>query len=97
MCAIIGKAERMEDLTTKEFDLLDELYFVQHYDVLKEAIGWKDSEIQQILADLLAKDFIKLLVDHDIEFRLGSNEQQVPWKKLYYLASKKGLMIHNGF
>jgi hypothetical protein len=87
----------MEELTDKEFDLLDELYFVQNYSELKEALKWQDQDIQSLLKDLSAKGYVKLLSDHDTEYILPESNQKTPWNTLYFLATKKGLMVHNGF
>jgi len=40
-------------MSDEEFDLLDELYFVQPYAVLQEALGWEDSQLLDTLTLLL--------------------------------------------
>lgn len=76
-----------------EFDLLDELYFVVHYDELKQNVDLSDEDIQKTLVSLSSKGWIRIYENSDKElddFDLISN-----FKSYYYLASKKGLMAHN--
>lgn len=81
-------------MTDQEFDLLDELYFVQHYDYLKETLGWDDGLLLQTLSLLCQKGFIKCLFAPDDEvFRPIDFPKE--GQNLYYLATKKGLMEHN--
>jgi DNA-binding HxlR family transcriptional regulator len=77
-----------------EFDLLDELYFVQHYNDLKRALGWEDELIINTLQALFDKELIKCYISHDQEV---FHDQRITEKgnTYYYLASKKGLMLHN--
>jgi len=87
----------MEELTNNEFDLLDELYFVQNYNELKDALEWNDAQIQSTLKSVSQKGYVKLLSDHDTEYAFSALNEDTPWKQLYFLATKKGLMVHNGF
>lgn len=81
-------------MSENEFDLLDELYFVQHYRDLKEAIGWDDDLVLITLQSLYSKGYIKCLLAPDDELFDGLDFQN-KGKDLYYLATKKGLMDHN--
>lgn len=81
-------------MTDLEFDLLDELYFVQHYGYLKDTLGWEDAQLVETLASLCQKGFIKCLFGPDDEvFRPIDFPRE--GHTLYYLATKKGLMEHN--
>lgn len=81
-------------MTDDEFDLLDELYFVQHYEYLKGVLGWEDDKLLANLQMLYDKDFIKCLMQPDKEIfaKVDFEESGV---QLFYLATKKGLMEHN--
>ena len=81
-------------MSDQEFDLLDELYFVQPYAVLQEALGWEDSQLLSTLTLLLDKGWIKCFTTPDRECFDSINLHEVG-KELLYLASKKGLMAHN--
>jgi hypothetical protein len=81
-------------MTEDEFDLLDELYFVQHFDYLKETLGWEVHRLLTTLQSLHEKSFIKCLKapDDEIFDKINFHTQGT---HLYYLATKKGLMEHN--
>jgi hypothetical protein len=81
-------------MTEQEFDLLDELYFVQHYNYLKDMLGWEDEEILTTLKGLYEKELIKCFQapDKEIFSNPGILENGTMY---YYLATKKGLMLHN--
>lgn len=81
-------------MSDAEFDLLDELYFVQSYNYVKESLGWEDQLILETLDFLYQKGMIKCLSAPDDE-RFDVVDIFEEGKKLYYLATKKGLMAHN--
>ncbi|MCU0400592.1 MAG: hypothetical protein MUE75_06195 [Algoriphagus sp.] len=81
----------MSDL---EFDLLDELYFVQGFDYLQESLGWEDEVLMETLTSLYKKAMIKCLTGPDEE-RFDQVDIFKEGKELYFLATKKGLMAHN--
>jgi hypothetical protein len=82
-------------MTDEEFDLLDELYFVQHFDYLKETMGWAEDLLLTTLDSLYKKSYIKCLKGPDNEiFDIESIRDQ--GKEMFFLATKKGLMAHNG-
>lgn len=85
-------------MNEQEIDLLDELYFVQSYEEVNSALDWEDADLQKQLFSLFQKDYIRILVDHDKEFQQSTDEANlIPWKELFFVASKKGLLEHNGF
>lgn len=81
-------------MSDEEFDLLDELYFVQPYSYLKDTLGWEDDLILSTLTLLYSKGRIKCLEGPDDEL-FGDVDIQNRGKSLLYLATKKGLMEHN--
>jgi hypothetical protein len=84
-------------MNEQEIDLLDELYFVQPYSEIKKALDWEDTVLQKHLYSLSQKEYIKILVNHDEEYDNSSDLESIPWINLYFLATKKGLLEHNGF
>lgn len=81
-------------MTDDEFDLLDELYFVQHYTYLKDTLGWPDERLLKTLESLHSKAYIKVLKAPDDEvFEKFNMINQ--GSSFFYLATKKGLMEHN--
>ena len=81
-------------MSDAEFDLLDELYFVQGYDYLKDTLGWQDELLLEALDSLYQEGMIKCLTEPDRE-RFDRVDIFAEGKKLLYLATKKGLMAHN--
>ncbi len=81
-------------MSNEEFDLLDELYFVQNYDFIKESLGWDDELLLATLNSLYQSGMIKCLISPDTE-RFDSVDIFSEGKILFYLATKKGLMAHN--
>ncbi|WP_194776178.1 hypothetical protein [Pararhodonellum marinum] len=81
-------------MSDDEFDLMDELYFVQPYVHLKEQLGWEDEKLLSTLQLLYQKEWIKCLYQPDEEIFSDARILQ-DGKAYYYLASKKGLMEHN--
>ncbi len=81
-------------MSDEEFDLLDELYFVQPYSVIQEALAWEDGKMLDTLVLLKDKGWIKCFTAPDRECFDSINLHEVG-KELLYLASKKGLMAHN--
>ncbi len=80
-------------MSNDEFDVLDELYFVQPYAFLLETLGWEDKRLLDALTLLLEKGWIKCFTEPDQECFEAINLQEVG-KELLYLATKKGLMAH---
>ncbi|MDF2157537.1 hypothetical protein [Algoriphagus sp. CAU 1675] len=81
-------------MSNEEFDLLDELYFVQPYSYLRDVTGWEDELILKTLDSLYKKGYIKCLSGPDEE-RFDQVDVRKEGKDLLYLATKKGLMTHN--
>lgn len=81
-------------MSDEEFDLMDELYFVQPYTYLVETLAWEDELLLATLQSLYSQGFIKCLDDPDTE-RFGEVDIIKEGKNLHFLATKKGLMAHN--
>lgn len=81
-------------MSDEEFDLIDELYFVQNYDFIKETLGWEDEQLLATLNSLYQHGMIKCMTTPDIE-RFDVVDVFSEGKNLFYLATKKGLMAHN--
>lgn len=81
-------------MSDEEFDLLDELYFVQNYDFIKESLGWEDELLLKTLNTLYQKGMVKCLTTPDTE-RFDTVDVFSEGKDLFFLATKKGLMAHN--
>jgi hypothetical protein len=80
-------------MSDEEFDLLDELYLVQPYSNLQEALGWQDSQLLDTLTLLKDKGWIKCFSAPDQEC-FENIDLHKEGKVLLYLATKKGLIAH---
>jgi hypothetical protein len=80
-------------MSDEEFDVLDELYFVQTYAFLQETLAWEDKRLLDALTSLVEKGWVKCFTAPDQVCFEAINLQEVG-KELLYLATKKGLMAH---
>jgi len=81
-------------MSENEFDLIDELYFVQPFQYLRDSLGWQDELIIATLESLHANGYVKCLRSPDEEV-FGDLNLVRDGKNFYFLATKKGLMAHN--
>lgn len=83
-----------ETMTNDEFDLLDELYFLQSFLYLKSSLGWEDERLLKNLEVLLKKTWIRCYEspENEIFEALPLTEKA---KGYYFLATKEGLLKHN--
>lgn len=81
-------------MTDAEFDLLDELYFVQPFSYLLECLRWPEEKLLETLHSAYKKGYIKCLYSPDEEV-FESCDLFEKGRVLYFLATKKGLMEHN--
>lgn len=79
-------------MTDREFDVLDELYFVISYEELKEMLPYSDKELQACLKSLIEKGFVRCLTDEQHE---ETHPDPKKFTSYYFLASKAGLLAHN--
>lgn len=82
-------------MTDEEFDVLDELYFVQSYKQLADLTGKSASELIPVLRDTYKKGWIKVMSNVDDELSEDEIDFQNHAESYYYLATKKGLLAHN--
>lgn len=82
-------------MTDIEFDLLDQLYFVQTFAELSGELQLSEHELRDLLISMVEKEWVKVMdkqtdeeiVDMDIWTKNSS--------AFFYLATKKGLLAHN--
>tara|TARA_R110000796_G_scaffold74374_1_gene167188 strand:- start:149403 stop:149657 length:255 start_codon:yes stop_codon:yes gene_type:complete len=83
-------------MTDKEFDVLDELYFVQPFDAILEETGLAKEELKQVLSGLLNKGWVKCYGDRQAEMPIALKDLGNNLNSYFYLATKEGLLVHNG-
>lgn len=82
-------------MTEAEFDVMDELYFVQSYSYLAEELDMPDEDLVETLKSLWSRGWIKVLIDVDTEEKNDQLDWVKRYKDYYFLATKKGLLKHN--
>lgn len=83
-------------MTDLEFDILDELYFVQSFQDVQNALELDELELKEGLARLIAKTWVKCL-PQDVDEVIADEELDFEnnYKIYHYLATKEGLLAHN--
>jgi hypothetical protein len=82
----------MSDL---EYDVLDELYFVQSFKYLKGILQWEDQVLKDTLEKLYKKEWIRCYATPTEELFGDDIDLETRYHAYYYLASKTGLFAHN--
>jgi len=82
-------------MTDKEFEVLDELYFVTHYDELQKSLGFTSEALKILIISLWNKGWIRCYHGVDNELDPDSVDFEKQFDKYHYLASKEGLTAHN--
>lgn len=82
-------------MTDREFDIIDELYFLTSFQELRENTGISQEELAALLWELIKREWVNCYKDYDQEFIPRKVEFQTDFDNYHYLASKKGLLKHN--
>ncbi|MFY0600463.1 MAG: hypothetical protein JXR03_12395 [Cyclobacteriaceae bacterium] len=81
-------------MSDDEFNVLDELYFVQSFDELIALSSYAEAPLLEVLKSLQKQDWIKILKDVDDEWpEANLTDDQI--RSSFFLATKKGLLAHN--
>lgn len=83
-------------MTTIEFDVLDELYFLQSYEYLTRTLKLKDRILKETLLNLLNQGWIKCYSSPTEELVFDQTSFEKDYWNYHYLATKAGLLAHNG-
>ncbi len=82
-------------MTDFEFDVLDELYFLQPYSYLIETVKMDEEDMKSTLRELLDKGWVKCYKSPSEELDIEDVDFENSFAKYHYLASKAGLLAHN--
>ncbi len=83
----------MSDL---EFDILDQLYFVTPYAKVLEELSIPEQQLKAGLKQLLEKGFVRCFKTVSEEALPHEIDWELHFANYYYLATKEGLLAHNG-
>jgi hypothetical protein len=82
-------------MTDIEFELIDQLYFVQSFEELCKTMEMKEDELKNLLLLMVQKEWVKVM-DKETDEEITFSEQWLANCSAYfYLATKKGLFAHN--
>lgn len=82
-------------MTEIEFDVLDELYFVQSFKALHGQLQLSEKALKETLARLIGQGRVKILRSPDEELTLEEANFDLHYAGYCYLATKAGLLAHN--
>lgn len=82
-------------MTDKQYELLDELYFIQTAETLHARLGWTKAEVAKVLLEIFENGWLKVLFKHDQEIELTQQELALQINEYGFIASKTGLFAHN--
>lgn len=82
-------------MTDDQFDVLDELYFVQSFDQLLHLTGKPANELIPVLVEIYQNDWIKVMGTVDEELTPDQVDLENSAEEYFFLATKKGLLAHN--
>jgi hypothetical protein len=80
----------------EEFDVLDELYFVQSFDFLMKETALNAEKLASTLKSLIQKGWVKCFNDRPALEPIHEKSLEEKWESYFYLATKEGLLAHNG-
>lgn len=83
-------------MTDEEYDVLDELYFVIPFAQLQAELDMDKDILKEVLKTLLEKGWIKCFADASEELLLHEVDMDTSFQEYFYLATKAGLLAHNG-
>lgn len=75
---------------------MDELYFVQSFNYVKEELEMTSAELKKVLKGLIARGWVKCFYNMNDEVFEDKLDFENEFEDYYYLATKIGLLAHNG-
>jgi len=82
-------------MTEIEFDVLDELYFLQSYRYLINTLNMEDGALKETLFELIEKGWLRCYSSPTEEIQVEKSVFEKKYSDYHYLASKAGLLAHN--
>ena len=82
-------------MSTEEFEVLDELYFIRSFQELMNELKWEESKLFSVLHQLFEKGWIRCYSNPLDEILTENVKLEVKYREYHYFASKEGLKAHN--
>jgi hypothetical protein len=81
-------------MSDQEYDVLDELYFIQSFAGLQQSCNLSEEELRHTLQLLWEKGWLRCMQSVE-EDAVEDPDLKTGYRSYYYLASKAGLLAHN--
>ena len=82
-------------MTHLEYDILDELYFVQSFDNLLLSLDLDKETLKKSLKTMFIKGWIRCYNTPTDELFQGDVDLDSEYAQYFYIASKSGLLAHS--
>lgn len=87
-------------MTDLEFEILDQIYFVESFEKIQSSLSCEEKKLFQTLREMIEKGWVKCLIDphhhhHQSEVNADIKQFEEKYKVYQYLATKEGLLAHN--
>lgn len=83
-------------MTDEQYDVLDELYFIISFDQLRKELDTDQEKLKEVLKQLLKKGWVKCFANVSEELLPEEADMDTCFHHYFYLATKAGLLAHNG-
>lgn len=82
-------------MTDLEFDVLDELYFVQSFADLQKETALEANTLKKVLEEMYHKGWVRCMKGPEGDDQYSVQDFPEDFSTIYFLASKEGLLAHN--
>jgi len=82
-------------MTDLEFEILDEIYFVESFENLQEKLNITEEELKGTLRKMIEKGWVKCFANQYTEVIFDTHSFEEKYRIYHYLATKEGLLAHN--
>ena len=82
-------------MTNTQFEIIDELYFINSFDELRSKLDLNDTVLKVELRELIKIGWVKCVDLHDGNDIPAPADALAHPEAYHYLATKAGLMAHN--
>ena len=82
-------------MTELEYDILDEIYFVQSFDTLRNGLDLDPETLVRMLKSMFIKGWIRCYTNPSEEIFQWDIDLESEYEQYLYVASKAGMLAHN--
>ena len=82
-------------MTDLEFEILDEIYFVESFENLQKKLEIEKQVLKDTLKQMIEKGWVKCFANQYTEVVFDTHSFEEKYHIYHYLATKEGLLAHN--